>query len=81
MVKFHNKIAMPFASLIIILIGVPLSAKKNAEGSPLKSPSHCSRGFSISHCRKPLRSQGIKDLYTLCSPHGCRICSSSTSAI
>jgi lipopolysaccharide export system permease protein len=28
MVKFHNKIALPFASLIIILIGVPLSAKK-----------------------------------------------------
>ncbi|MBZ4219173.1 MAG: LPS export ABC transporter permease LptG [Chlorobium sp.] len=28
MVKFHNKIALPFSSLIIILIGVPLSAKK-----------------------------------------------------
>jgi lipopolysaccharide export system permease protein len=28
MVKFHNKVALPFASLIITLIGVPLSAKK-----------------------------------------------------
>ncbi len=32
MVKFHNKIALPFASLIIILIGVPLSAKKKRGG-------------------------------------------------
>jgi lipopolysaccharide export system permease protein len=31
-VKFHNKIALPFASLIIILIGVPLSAKKKRGG-------------------------------------------------
>jgi len=32
MVKFHNKIALPFASLVIILIGVPLSAKKKRGG-------------------------------------------------
>lgn len=32
MVKFHNKTAMPFASLIIMLIGVPLSAKKKRGG-------------------------------------------------
>ena len=32
MVKFHTKIALPFASLIIILIGVPLSAKKKRGG-------------------------------------------------
>ncbi len=32
MVKFHNKIALPFSSLIIILIGVPLSAKKKRGG-------------------------------------------------
>jgi lipopolysaccharide export system permease protein len=32
MVKFHSKIALPFASLIIILIGVPLSAKKKRGG-------------------------------------------------
>jgi lipopolysaccharide export system permease protein len=32
MVKLHNKIALPFASLIIILIGVPLSAKKKRGG-------------------------------------------------
>jgi lipopolysaccharide export system permease protein len=32
MVKLHSKIALPFASLIIILIGVPLSAKKKRGG-------------------------------------------------
>ena len=32
MVKLHSKIALPFASIIIILIGVPLSAKKKREG-------------------------------------------------
>lgn len=32
MVKFHNKIAMPLASLIIIFIGVPLSSKKKRGG-------------------------------------------------
>jgi len=32
MVKFHTKISLPFASLIIILIGVPLSAKKKRGG-------------------------------------------------
>jgi len=32
MVSFHNKTAMPFASLIILLIGVPLSAKKKRGG-------------------------------------------------
>jgi len=32
MVKFHNKTAMPFASLIIMLIGVPLAAKKKRGG-------------------------------------------------
>ncbi|MEI6757782.1 MAG: LPS export ABC transporter permease LptG [Chlorobium sp.] len=32
MVKFHNKLAMPLASLIIIFIGVPLSAKKKQGG-------------------------------------------------
>lgn len=32
MVKFHNKIATPFASLIIILMGVPLSTKKKRGG-------------------------------------------------
>uniref|UniRef100_Q3ATU7 Permease YjgP/YjgQ n=1 Tax=Chlorobium chlorochromatii (strain CaD3) TaxID=340177 RepID=Q3ATU7_CHLCH len=31
-VKFHNKIAMPFASLIITLIGVPLAARKKRGG-------------------------------------------------
>jgi lipopolysaccharide export system permease protein len=32
MVKLHSKIALPFASIIIILIGVPLSAKKKRGG-------------------------------------------------
>ncbi len=32
MVKFHSKTSLPFASLIIILIGVPLSAKKKRGG-------------------------------------------------
>ena len=32
MVKFHDKIALPFASLIITLVGVPLSAKKKRGG-------------------------------------------------
>ncbi len=32
MVSFHNKLSMPFASIIIILIGVPLSAKKKRGG-------------------------------------------------
>jgi lipopolysaccharide export system permease protein len=32
MVKFHNKLSMPFASLIVMLIGVPLSAKKKRGG-------------------------------------------------
>jgi lipopolysaccharide export system permease protein len=32
MVKFHNKLSMPFASLIVLLIGVPLSAKKKRGG-------------------------------------------------
>ncbi len=32
LVKFHTKTAMPFASLIIMLIGVPLAAKKKRGG-------------------------------------------------
>ena len=32
MVKLHSKIALPFASIIIILIGVPMSAKKKRGG-------------------------------------------------
>jgi len=32
LVKFHSKIALPFASLVIIMIGVPLSAKKKRGG-------------------------------------------------
>ena len=32
MVKFHSKISIPFATLVTILIGVPLSAKKKRGG-------------------------------------------------
>lgn len=35
-VKFHNKLALPLASLIVIFIGVPLSAQKKRSGLALE---------------------------------------------
>jgi len=52
-VKLHTKIAVPFASLIIILIGVPLSAKKNGAGWPQKSASASLPDSSSLGSRKP----------------------------
>ncbi len=45
-VKFHSKIALPAASLIIILIGVPLSARKKRSGLAIEFGTSLFIGFS-----------------------------------
>ncbi len=62
MVKFHNKIAMPFASLIIILIGVPLSAKKKRGGLASEIAITLFAGFLYLGLQKTIAIGGYQGL-------------------
>jgi len=62
MVKFHNKIAMPFASLIIILIGVPLSAKKKRGGLASEIAITLFAGFLYLGLQKTIAIAGYQGL-------------------
>ncbi|TLU87818.1 MAG: LPS export ABC transporter permease LptG [Chlorobium sp.] len=62
MVKFHNKIALPFASLIIILIGVPLSAKKKRGGLASEIAITLFAGFLYLGLQKTIAIAGYQGL-------------------
>ena len=62
MVKFHNKIAMPFASLIIILIGVPLSARKKRGGLASEIAITLFAGFLYLGLQKTIAIAGYQGL-------------------
>jgi lipopolysaccharide export system permease protein len=61
-VKFHSKIALPFASLIIILIGVPLSTKKKRSGLALEAGISLLTGFLYLGMQKTLSTIGYRGL-------------------
>jgi len=58
MVKLHTKIAVPFASLIIILIGVPLSAKKKRGGLATEIGISLFAGFLFLGLQKTIATFG-----------------------
>ena len=62
MVKFHTKIALPFASLIIILIGVPLSAKKKRGGLASKISITLFIGFLFLGLQKTIAIAGYQGI-------------------
>ena len=62
MVKFHNKIALPFASLIIILIGVPLSAKKKRGGLASEISITLFAGFLFLGLQKTIAIAGYQGI-------------------
>ncbi len=61
-VKFHNKIALPFASLIIILIGVPLSAKKKRGGLASEISITLFAGFLFMGVQKTIAIAGYQGM-------------------
>jgi lipopolysaccharide export system permease protein len=61
-VKFHSKIALPFASLIIILIGVPLSTKKKRSGLALEAGISLFIGFLYLGMQKTLSTIGYRGI-------------------
>jgi lipopolysaccharide export system permease protein len=61
-VKFHNKIALPFASLIIILIGVPLSAKKKRGGLASEISITLFAGFLFLGLQKTIAIAGYQGI-------------------
>ncbi|MCG8345424.1 MAG: LPS export ABC transporter permease LptG [Chlorobiales bacterium] len=61
-VKFHSKMALPFASLIIILIGVPLSAQKKRSGLALEFGISLFIGFSYLAIQRTVAIAGYRSL-------------------
>lgn len=61
-VKFHTKISAPFASLIIILIGVPLSAKKKRGGLASEIAITLFIGFLFIGLQKTIAITGYQGL-------------------
>ncbi len=61
-VKFHNKIALPFASLIIVMIGVPLSTRKKRSGLALEASISLLVGFLYLGMLKAFGSIGYTGL-------------------
>lgn len=57
-VKFHTKFSLPFASLIIILIGVPLSAKKKRGGLATEIGISLFAGFLFLGLQKTIATFG-----------------------
>ena len=62
MVKFHTKISLPFASLIIILIGVPLSAKKKRGGLASEISITLFAGFLFLGLQKTIAIAGYQGI-------------------
>jgi len=61
-VKFNTKIAMPFAALIIVLIGVPLSTRKKRSGLALEASISLVIGFLYLGMQKALTSVGYNGM-------------------
>lgn len=61
-VKFHNKLALPLASLIIILIGVPLSSQKKHSGLALEFGISLFIGFIYLGLQRTLSTAGYRGL-------------------
>ena len=61
-VKFHSKMALPIASLIIILIGVPLSARKKRSGLALEFGLSLFIGFSYLAIQRTFSIAGYRAL-------------------
>jgi len=59
-VKFHTKIAFPFASMIIILIGVPLSTRKKRGGLALEASISLIAGFLYLGMQRTLSTIGYQ---------------------
>ncbi|NMW20121.1 MAG: LPS export ABC transporter permease LptG [Chlorobiaceae bacterium] len=62
MVKFHTKFSLPFASLIIILIGVPLSAKKKRGGLASEISITLFAGFLFLGLQKTIAIAGYQGI-------------------
>ncbi|MCX6178292.1 MAG: LPS export ABC transporter permease LptG [Chlorobiales bacterium] len=62
MVKFHTKISLPFASLIIILIGVPMSAKKKRGGLASEISVTLFTGFLFLGLQKTIAIAGYQGI-------------------
>ena len=62
MVKLHTKISLPFASLVIILIGVPLSAKKKRGGLASEISITLFTGFLFLGLQKTIAIAGYQGL-------------------
>lgn len=61
-VKFHSKIALPAATLIIIFIGVPLSARKKRSGLALETGISLFIGFIYLGLEKTLSTIGYRNI-------------------
>ena len=61
-VNFHSKIALPAASLIIVFIGVPLSARKKRSGLALETGISLFIGFIYLGLEKTLSTLGYRNL-------------------
>jgi len=60
LVKYHLKIAFPFSCLIVILIGVPLSAQKKRSGVALEAGLSIVIGFIYIGLQKTFSTLGYK---------------------
>lgn len=61
-VKLHAKLAVPFASLVIILIGVPLSAKKKRGGLAAEIGITLFAGFLFLGLQKTIATMGYNGI-------------------
>jgi lipopolysaccharide export system permease protein len=61
-VKFNAKIALPFAGIIIVMIGVPLSTRKKRSGLALEASISLVVGFLYLGMQKTLSSIGYSGL-------------------
>jgi lipopolysaccharide export system permease protein len=61
-IKFHAKIALPCASLIIVLIGVPLSTRKKRSGLAIEAGLSLFVGFLYLGMQKTLSTIGYRGI-------------------
>ena len=61
-VKFHNKLALPLASVIVILTGVPLSARKKRSGLAIEFGISLFTGFIYLGLQRTLSTAGYRGL-------------------
>ncbi len=61
-VKLHTKVALPFAALIIVFIGVPLSTRKKRSGLAMEASISLIVGFLYLGMQKTLSSLGYSGL-------------------